>query len=199
MDSRQLGRQTSTQVEWQAGRGWWYWGKEKFKHNRCLVIQTFTSAETGICHCSWYNDLAMSGWRTRGLSRAEMMTEDWWQMCKSDRCRAGENEETPCPRGGDSWASAGYSHGRSSSLPSMGASRRPTSYIRVLRMEISDQGCIKDVATGLPATLLRAITLPVPQVPVTPAPSVHVQQTPDSVGRVVIDDAGWWRGCHRGG
>ena len=37
----------------------------------------------------------------RGLSRAEMMMSgDWWQVCKSDRCRAWENKETRCPRGG---------------------------------------------------------------------------------------------------
>ena len=151
MDSRQLGRQTSTQVEWQAGRGWWYWGKEntEFKHNRCLVIQTFTSAETGICHCSWYNNLAMSGWRTRGLSRAEMMTEDWWQMCKSDRCRAGENEETPCPRGGDrAERLLGTATAIAVPSPQWAPPGLPARSIRVLCMEISDQGCIKDVAAS---------------------------------------------------
>ena len=30
-----------------------------------------------------------------------MMTGDGWQVCKSDRCRAGENKGPPCPRGGD--------------------------------------------------------------------------------------------------
>ena len=33
----------------------------------------------------------------------------------------------------------------------------------------------------------------------TLSPMALVQQPPDTVGRVVIDDAGWWRSCNRGG
>ena len=53
------------------------------------------------------------------LTDRRLMTGDGWQVCMSNRCRAGENKGMPRPlhrqcskRGRQSRASAGYGHGR---------------------------------------------------------------------------------------
>ena len=102
-DGFQAARQADEHTGWMAGR--WSWDKENTeikhgKNTKGILLSKHSLvprlASTTLKQRSGYE------WLTnRGLSRAEMMTGDWWEVCKSDRCRAGENEETTCPRGMD--------------------------------------------------------------------------------------------------
>jgi len=61
-------------------------------------------------------------------------------------------------------------------------------------MEIPDERGVQNEATGHPGQLLRTVPLPVDEVLKSPASVAHVQQFPDGVGRVIVDNPGWWRG-----
>jgi len=74
--------------------------------------------------------------------------------------------------------------------PSTCATWRTTGDIRVLTAEILDKGRIQNLAVRDPRPLLRPIALPVHQVLEATATAAYVQEPPDRVGRVVVNDPG---------
>ena len=57
-------------------------------------------------------------------------------------------------------------------------------------MEVTDEGGVEDETPRNPAPFLRPITLPIHEVLMPPAPTTNVQQPPDGVSRVVVNQTG---------
>ena len=81
--------------------------------------------------------------------------------------------------------------------PSTDASGRPTRTVRMGTIEVPKKGRVQDELSGDPRPLLRAVSLPVHQVLVPPAPSSDIQDPGYSVGRMIVDEPGGWRGLGR--
>ena len=65
-------------------------------------------------------------------------------------------------------------------------------------MEVTDEGGVEDETPRNPAPFLRPITLPIHEVLMPPAPTTNVQQPPDGVSRVVVNETGRRGGNGRG-
>jgi len=61
-------------------------------------------------------------------------------------------------------------------------------------VELQNKGGVQDQATGNPGTLLRTVPLPIDQVLKPTSSAAHIQQLPDGVSRVIIDDPWGWGG-----